>query len=97
MDADRITTQPLNEYKACEEEGCEVCQKYHDIFMRRIGVNDQDGTWHAPDDTSFHEIDTGTIIFGDIEKMGWVVVKNKWPDDDVGFQAEMAKLRISEC
>ena len=64
--------------------------------MRRLGVNDQDGTWHAPDDTSIDEKDTGTIIFGDLEKLGWVVVKNKCPDDNVGFQAEMAKLRISE-
>ena len=88
-----IKTHALHEGDVCEVDDCQVCGNYRQILMTNERVNDRSGTWYPPANCDLSEKEDGSVVFGDISTLGWVVVKATWPKNEVELQKELVTVR----
>ena len=75
-------------------ENCDKCKQVNQLLIKHRNIHPKENIWkYEQSDYKIHSMDDGEIVMGDVNSLGWVVLKHHTPYDMNEFYNMVACIK----
>jgi len=75
-------------------ENCDKCKQVNQLLIKHRNIHPKENIWkYEQSDYEIHSMDDGEIVMGDVNSLGWVVLKHRTPNDMNEFYDTVACIK----